>query len=246
MKNFNKPKSDSTPRKSTTMTKIKIFLVEDDKDIAELVEYNLVREGYDVTALSTGEDALDHLNKETPALILLDLMLPGMDGLETCRLIKQEKKIKDIPIIMLTAKSEESDVILGLQLGADDYIAKPFSPKVLLTRIKTVLRRTSGKVDPSETKTFGDLTIDVLKHKITFHDKPVELTTIEFNILEFLSRSPGRVFTRDQIMDNVWKEGKFIVDRAVDVHIRGLRKKLDAAADFVETVRGVGYRFKET
>ena len=227
------------------MGKIRILMVEDDKDIIELVQYNLEREGFPITATSNGEDALRILEKETPGLILLDLMLPGMDGLETCRLIKQETRTKNVPIIMLTAKSEESDVVVGLQLGADDYLTKPFSPKVLIARIKAVLRRFSEKTATTETKTIGALTIDVPKHKVTLQGKPIELTTIEFNILEFLSRHPGRVFTRDQIMDKAWKEGKFIVDRAVDVHIRGLRKKLSKAADFIETVRGVGYRFKE-
>ena len=232
--------------KNFSAPKTRIFLIEDDKDIVELIQYNLEREGFEVAAIATGEEAINRLDKDIPNLIILDLMLPGIDGLETCRLIKQESKTKSIPIIMVTAKSEESDVIVGLQLGADDYITKPFSPRVLLARIKTVMRRASGKTVTTETKSYGDLTIDVPKHKVTFQGKPIELTTIEFNILEFLSRSPGRVFTRDQIMDGVWKDGKFIVDRAVDVHIRGLRKKLNKAADFVETVRGVGYRFKET
>ena len=146
---------------------------------------------------------------------------------------------------MLTAKGEESDIVVGLQLGADDYVTKPFSPKVLLARIKTVLKRSQEKEMPAEVRRFDNLIMDIAKHKITYQNKPIELTTIEFNILEFLSRNPGRVFSRDQIMDRAWTEGKFIVDRAVDVHIRGLRKKLDGGADLIETVRGVGYRFKE-
>jgi two-component system phosphate regulon response regulator PhoB len=228
------------------MPKAKIFVVEDDKDIIELVQYNLEREGFAVSAVSTGEEALPRLKQETPDLIVLDLMLPGIDGLETCRLIKQENKLKNTPLIMLTAKSEESDVIVGLQLGADDYITKPFSPKVLVARVKAVMRRLSDKTPAAmDIKSFGDLTIDVPKHKIMYQGKAIELTSIEFKILEFLSRSPGRVFTRDQIMDNVWKDGKFIVDRAVDVHVRGLRKKLNKASEYVETVRGIGYRFKE-
>lgn len=245
MEKYGKLSDNHGGKKTALLPKVKILLVEDDKDIAELVQYNLEREGFEVTATPTGEQALDRLDTEIPSLIILDLMLPGIDGLETCRLIKQEKRTKNTPLIMLTAKSEESDVIVGLHLGADDYITKPFSPKVLLARVKTILRRASGKTASTETKDFGALTIDVLKHKVTFQGHLIELTTIEFNILEFLSRSPGRVFTRDQIMDGVWKEGKFIVDRAVDVHVRGLRKKLNTAADFVETVRGVGYRFKE-
>ena len=227
------------------MAKAKILIIEDEQDIIELLQYNLEREGYQVTAEASCEAALERLSKEQPELILLDLMLPGIDGLETCRLIKQDSKTKNIPIIMLTAKSEESDILVGLQLGADDYVTKPFSPKVLLARIKTVLRRGTVKLNADETRDFGLLKINIPKHKITYSSQPIELTTIEFNILEFLSRHPGRVFTRDQIMDRVWKEGKFIVDRAVDVHIRGLRKKLGEAAQWIETIRGVGYRFKE-
>lgn len=227
------------------MRKAKILMIEDDKDILELVHYNLEREGYHVIPTQSGEEALKMLAKETPELILLDLMLPGMDGLETCRLIKQDDKVKNVPLIMLTAKSEESDVVVGLQLGADDYVTKPFSPKVLLARIKAILRRSVDKPVTEETRAFGDLHINLPKHKVTYKNHAIELTTIEFNILEFLSRQPGRVFTRDQIMDKAWKEGKYIVDRAVDVHVRGLRKKLGKAADFVETVRGVGYRFRD-
>src|SRR3989338_2330051 len=227
------------------MPKAKIFIIEDDKDIAELVQYNLEREGFTVIAVTSGEDALDRLNKGLPDLIVLDVMLPGMDGLETCRLIKQENKLKNIPVIMLTAKSEESDVIVGLQLGADDYVTKPFSPKVLLARIKAVARRLASKQTSEETREIGGLKIDTAKHKITYQNQLIELTTIEFNILEFLSRHPGRVFNRDQIMDRGWKEGRFIIDRAVDVHIRGLRKKMGKAAELIETVRGAGYRFKD-
>ncbi len=226
--------------------KVKILVVEDEKDIAELVRYNLEKEDWQVLCVETGEEAMKFLEGNTIALILLDLMLPEMDGLETCRLIKQESQWKNIPIIFLTAKSEESDVIVGLQLGADDYITKPFSPKVLIARVKAVLRRlTPESKNPNEVRHIGDLMIDIPKHKVVYQGGAIELTTIEFNIIEFLSRYPGRVFTRDQIMDKVWKEGKFIIDRAVDVHIRGLRKKLDKAADFIETVRGVGYRFKD-
>ena len=227
------------------MKKAKILIVEDEQDIIELLKYNLEREGFHAVSARTGENAIEIMEREAPDLVILDWMLPEMDGLETCRLIKQDPKSKNIPIIFLTAKSEESDVVVGLQLGADDYITKPFSPKVLLARIKALLRRLSEKPITSDIRKFNDLTIDLVKHKITFKGKPIDLTMIEFNILEFLSRSPGRVFSRDQIMDNVWKEGKFIVNRAVDVHIRGLRKKLKKGAAYVETVRSIGYRFKD-
>lgn len=228
------------------MRKAKILIVEDEKDIIELVQYNLEREGYAVAAVGEGEEALNLVKRNVPDLIVLDLMLPGIDGLEICRVLKHDPKTMGIPIIMLTAKSEEADVVVGLQMGADDYVTKPFSPKVLLARIKAILRRRSARQVSDEVRTLGDLKIDMPRHKITYQGKAIALTMIEFKILEFLSRQPGRVFTRDQIMDKVWNEGKFIVDRAVDVHIRGLRKKLKNAADLIETVRGVGYRFKES
>ena len=230
------------------MKKTAILIIEDEKDIIELLQYNLEREGYSVLQTATAEDALHLLKKELPDLIILDLMLPGLDGLETCRLIKQETRTQYIPIIMLTAKSEESDVVVGLQLGADDYVTKPFSPKVLIARIKTVLRRHQERralIHPGEVRKIGQLSIDLSRHKVVYQNKSVSFTTMEFNILEFLSRHPGRVFSRDQIMDQVWKEGRFIVDRAVDVHIRGLRKKLKGASDLIETVWGVGYRLKD-
>lgn len=230
------------------MSKTKILVIEDEQDILELVKYNLEKEGYHVAAALCAEDAFKVLENESVQVIILDWMLPGLDGLETCRILKQDPKTKNIPIIMLTAKSEESDVVVGLQLGADDYVTKPFSPKVLLARIKAVLRRLASKQiseNSKESREIAGLKIDIAKHKVTYQNQPIELTTMEFNILEFLSRHPGRVFNRDQIMDGVWKEGRFIIDRAVDVHIRGLRKKMGKAAEFIETVRGVGYRFKD-
>ncbi len=229
------------------MTRKKILIVEDDRDISELVRYNLEREGYDVSALFEGGDAFDHALKRKPDLIVLDLMLPGTDGMEICRLLKSEDRTKDIPVVMLTAKGEESDVVVGLQMGADDYMTKPFSPKVLTARVKAILRRgaLSCAAVGSQDRQYGDLALDIPKHKVIYAGKTIALTAIEFDILEFLSRSPGRVYSREQILDNVWKEGKSIVDRAVDVHIRGLRKKLGRGKDCIETVRGVGYCFKD-
>ena len=228
--------------------KYKVAVIEDDRDINELIAYNLQKEGFNVIRSLDGGQGLFLIQKERPDLVLLDLMLPGMDGLEICQALKQNGATKDIPIVMITAKGEESDVVVGLQMGADDYITKPFSLKVLLARVKMIFRR--GKKAQSfgssqSFRDFGAVVVDLLKHKVTVNGESVVFTAIEFAILEFLSRSPGRVYTRDQILDNVWKEGKFIIDRAVDVHVRGLRKKLGDAADFVETVRGVGYRFKE-
>ncbi len=230
------------------MAKKRILVVEDDKDINELIRYNLEREGFEVLSLFDGEQVFDMASSRKPDLVLLDLMLPQCDGLEVCRQLKEDSKTKKIPIIMITAKGTEADIVIGLSLGADDYLPKPFSPGVLLARIKAVFRRSDGsqeEVAVQESRQWGALILDIPKHKVTFRNNPIELTTIEFGILEFISRSPGRVFSREQILDGVWKEGKFIVDRAVDVHVRGLRKKLGPAQDYVETVRGIGYRFKD-
>ena len=230
------------------MAKKRILIVEDDHDISALIQHTLGREGHDVFAVFDGAQAFDQAVKVNPDVILLDLMLPGLDGLDICRQLKSEERLKNVPVVMLTAKSEDADVIVGLQMGADDYITKPFSPKVLAARIKVILRR-STKAGPNDAsknhREYGGLVIDLLKHQVFSHRHPVVLTTIEFDILEFLSRFPGRVYTREQILDNVWKDGKFIVDRAVDVHIRGLRKKLGPGQEYVETVRGMGYRFKD-
>ena len=230
------------------MAKKRILVVEDDRDINELIRYNLEREGFDVLSLFDGAEVVDVVSTRKPDLILLDLMLPECDGLDICRELKSESDTKNIPIIMITAKGTESDIVVGLSMGADDYLPKPFSPQVLMARIKAVFRRISDSQEASsnqENRQWGHLILDLPKHKVSYKNHSIELTSIEFNILEFLSRSPGRVFSREQILDGVWKEGKFIVDRAVDVHIRGLRKKLGPAKDFIETVRGVGYRFKD-
>ena len=231
------------------MAKKKILVVEDDRDISELITYNLEREGYEIACLYDGGQAIDFVHQRKPELIILDLMLPEVDGIEICRTLKSDSATKHIPIVMLTAKSEEADVVIGLQMGADDYIPKPFSPKVLVARIKAITRRIAdlqvSSVTAENVRSFGDFNIDLLKHKISYKGHEVKLTSIEFDIVEFLSRSPGRVWSREQILDNVWKEGKFIIDRAVDVHVRGLRKKLGRAENYIETVRGVGYRFKD-
>ena len=230
------------------MAQKRILVVEDDRDISELIRYNLEREGYEVSAVFNGGQAVEYAGKIDPDLILLDLMLPEMDGLDVCRQLKSHEGLKGIPVVMLTAKSEEADVIVGLQMGAEDYITKPFSPKVLVARVKVIMRRlnkTDAATAAQNHREYGHLAIDLPKHKVTFRGKPVALTAVEFDILEFLTRNPGRVYTREQILDNVWKEGKFIIDRAVDVHVRGLRKKLGVGQDYVETVRGIGYRFKD-
>lgn len=224
-----------------------IVVVEDDPDVGELIRHTLTREGYDVVLVTDGDGAVEAAVRAVPDAVILDIMLPGMDGMDVCRNMRSEESLKKVPIVMLTAKGEEADVIVGLQMGADDYISKPFSPKVLLARIKAVLRRSvpAGKEEVKGQSIYGDLVIDALKHKVYYKGEVVPLTAIEFDILFFLSRSPGRVYSRDQILNNVWKDGKFIIDRAVDVHVRGLRKKLGDGEKYIETIRSVGYCFRE-
>ncbi len=228
------------------MAKERILVVEDEEDILELVRYNLAKEGYRVTVAVSGEEALKKATDEKPDLIILDLMLPGVDGLEVCRRIKGDPRTQQIPIIMLTAKGEESDIVVGLEMGADDYITKPFSPKVLIARLRSVLRRPSLRGDSREQVLVrADITIDSLRHCVIIKNKPVELTATEFGLLHFLAQKPGWVFTRQQIVDHVKGEDYAVTDRAVDVQVVGLRRKLGAYGRYIETVRGVGYRFKE-
>jgi two-component system phosphate regulon response regulator PhoB len=231
------------------MVKKKILIVEDDRDVSELIAYNLQCENYGIACLYDGSHVIEFVLNAKPDLIILDWMLPEIDGLEICRTLKNDPVTKSIPIIMLTAKGEEADVVIGLQMGADDYIPKPFSPKILIARIKAITRRMSRLRRSSATaenvRAIGNFNIDLLKHKILFKGQEIKLTAIEFDIVEFLSRSPGRAWSREQILDNVWKEGKSIINRAVDVHVRGLRKKLSKTDDYIQTVWGVGYRFKQ-
>lgn len=228
------------------MTQKQILIVEDEEDIQELLKYNLSKEGYRVHCVGSGEAGLQEARKMFPDLLILDLMLPEMNGLEVCRQIKHDSKTRHIPIIMLTAKGEESDIVLGLEMGADDYVTKPFSLQVFLSRVRAVLRR---KQETSSAETgilsFTDLQIHSGKHEVRVKEELVKLTHTEFMILEFLSRRPGWVFTRGQIVDAVRGVGYAITDRAVDFQIVGLRKKLGIASTYIETVRGVGYRFAE-
>lgn len=227
------------------MARKRVLVVEDDHDIVELLVYSLTEAHYDVRTVGSGEDALAAVRSSPPALVLLDLMLPEMDGLEVCRRIKDDPATQDIPIVMLTAKGEEPDIVIGLELGADDYITKPFSPRVLAARIKAVLRRRStAQSGGKERLQRGTLLIDPGRHEVRIEDRPVVFTPTEFGILHMLARRPGWVFTRNQIVDTVRGEDYAVTERAVDVQIVGLRKKLGAAADMIETVRGVGYRFK--
>jgi two-component system, OmpR family, alkaline phosphatase synthesis response regulator PhoP len=228
------------------MAKEKILVVDDEEDILELVRYNLAKEGYRVHCVTSGEEALQTAKEENPDVILLDLMLPGRDGLDVCRDLRSPTSSPSAAIIMLTAKGEDADIVAGLELGADDYITKPFSPRVLLARIKAVLRRKKRvEIDETALVKIRELTIDPARHEVTVGDKPVVLTATEFRILHFLSRRPGWVFSRDQIISAVKGDDYPVTDRSVDVQIAGLRKKLGRAGNLIETVRGVGYRFKE-
>jgi two-component system phosphate regulon response regulator PhoB len=234
------------------MAKVHILIVEDEADIQQLVSYNLIRAGFHVTCADSGEEALESLRSERIDCMLLDLMLPGLSGLEVCSEIKKgrAKEHSDIPIIMLTAKGEEEDVITGLECGADDYITKPFSPKVLIARIKTVLRRSVARKEERNsdgrptTIVTGSLVINKGKHEVLLDDQEVQLTATEFGILSLLAGKTGWVFTRQQIIDAVRGYDFLITPRAIDVQIFGLRKKLGEAGRMIETVRGIGYRFK--
>lgn len=229
------------------MTKERILVVEDEQDILELVRYNLARENYQVFCASSGEDALKAATSESLDLIILDLMLPGMDGLEVTRRLKNNPRTRNIFIVMLTAKGSEADIVAGLELGADDYITKPFSPRVLLARIKAVIRRSKAE-KPEDTTVIQihNLIIHPGRREVRVDDTPVTLTYTEFQVLSYLVRRPGWVFTRAQIVDAVRGDDYPVTDRSVDVQIVGLRKKLGPAGRYIETVRGVGYRFKES
>jgi two-component system phosphate regulon response regulator PhoB len=229
------------------MEKMKILVVEDEAPIQELLQFNLERKKYRVKVVESGEEALEEAAQFMPDLILLDIMLPGADGLEVCRQLKANAKTEPIPIIMLTALCEEADVVTGLELGADDYITKPFSPRVLLARVKAALRRISAArpVAHDDLISVHSISIDAGRHKVEVDGRDVTLTFTEFKVLQLLANQPGRVFTRYQIVDAVHGDDYPVTDRSVDVQIVGLRKKLGEAGKYIETVRGIGYRFKE-
>lgn len=232
------------------MTKHDILLVEDDLDIQQLVSYNLIKAGFNVSCADSGEEGLNLLDRQHFDAIILDLMLPGKSGLEVCRIVRQLKESKSIPIVMLTAKGEEEDIVAGLNAGADDYVTKPFSPKILTARVQAVLRRASGDgqseaTDQAETITIHSLTIHLGRHEVLLGGQPIQLTNTEFTILLLLAKRPGWVFTRQQIIDEARGYDYLITPRAVDVQIFGLRKKLGSTGRHIETVRGVGYRMQE-
>jgi len=228
------------PRRRT-----KVLIIDDEPDIVEFIEYNLRREQFDTRRASDGPAALRQAREEQPDIVLLDLMLPGIDGLEVCRQLRQSPETAHIPIIMLTAKGEEADVVSGLEVGADDYVPKPFSMRLLLARMRAVLRR-QGRSDqdgPSVTHV-GELHIDDERHQVTLRGRELQFTLTEYKLLRFLARNAGRAYTRSQILGNIQDEHVLVVDRAIDVHVAALRRKLGEAANIIETVRGVGYRFK--
>ncbi|MBV1878218.1 MAG: response regulator transcription factor [Pseudomonadales bacterium] len=233
------------------MSKPHLVVVEDEPDILEVLSYNLKHAGYAVSTALDGAIGLDLIKKTLPDLVLLDLMLPGMDGLDICRVIRGASHTQHIPIIMLTAKGEESDVVLGLGIGADDYIAKPFSPKELVARVEAVLRRVESGNSPHKNTycSFDGLTIDSVKHQVFVGysgvaDSEVKFTATEFRLLFFLASHPGQVFSREQLLNSGFGNDAVVIDRNIDVHIRAIRKKLGVQAGFIQTIRGVGYRFK--
>jgi len=225
------------------MNRKKIVVIEDEPDIVEVVSYNLKREGYNVVSVERGDEGLNAIRNQSPNLVILDLMLPGMDGLSICQQMKSDPIVRDIPIIIISAKGEESDVVIGLELGADDYLSKPFSPRELLARVKAVLRRGPTKEDQSKERiVIQNLVIDVARHEVRVSGELVNLTATEFKILYQLASQPGRAFTREQLLNRVVGLGVVVVDRNIDVHIRAVRKKLGECSHLIQTIRGVGYR----
>lgn len=231
------------------MSKKKIMVVDDEADIRELIKFNLEKEGFDVLPVADGESALEEARLRQPDLIILDVMLPGIDGIEVCFKLKSDPASKSIPIVMLSAKSDESDQLVGLKIGADDYLVKPFSPKVLVAKISAMLRRgdvvISGTVDESPVIRSKGLFMNPNDFSVTYQEKPLKLTAVEYKILYFLARKPGRVYTRERIIEQVRGDDVIITGRTVDVHILSLRRKLGDASDLIETVRGIGYRVRE-
>ena len=226
------------------MSKTTVLIIEDDRSLAEVVSYNLEREGYEVLLAHDGQDGITQAQLKHPSIVILDLMLPVLDGLEVCRRLRADSATKNIRILMLTAKAEESDELIGFSLGADDYVTKPFSVKVLLERIKALSRRDDDSSDAEPVATQGVI-IDPIRHRVTVNETPIHLTRSEFKLLESLARSPGRVFSRTELIDAALGEDTLVLERTIDVHVRSLRKKLGPHANLIETVRGVGYRFRD-
>ena len=229
------------------MAKTKVLVVEDDRSLAEVLQYNLEQNGYEVYCAYDGQDGLNQARLQLPEIIVLDVMIPVLDGLEVCKMLRANPSTNDIPIVMLTAKSEETDQLVGFSVGADDYVVKPFSVKILLQRIKTILRRQErGKNVGLEVVDRSGIVVDRVKHRVTVQGRPLDLTPSEFRLLDTLIRQPGRAFGRSELIDSALGADTLVLERTIDVHIRSLRKKLDVVADTIQTVRGIGYRFKET
>jgi len=222
-----------------------ITILDDEEDIVQLVSLHLKKAGFSVEGFLDVDSFYNFIESQIPDLIILDLMLPGIDGFEICKYLKKQDKYSSIPIIMLTAKDEETDKVLGLELGADDYVTKPFSPRELIARIKAVLRRIEQKGDEQRINVGGILAIDTEKYEVTVNGEKIDLTSTEFKILQLLCSKKGWVFSRNQILDHLWSDEKFVLDRTVDVHVRNLREKLGDASKFIKSVRGVGYKLEE-
>ena len=241
------PRTMILEKREMSLRTEKIVVIEDEADILEVIAYNLKREGYDVVTSTSGEDGLEKIERFKPNLVVLDLMLPEVDGIELCKKLKADPLTQSIPVIMVTAKGEESDVVLGLGVGADDYVTKPFSPRELTARVKAVLRRakSKGESDRRERVAFEGVVIDPQRHEVRVDGEAVLLTATEFRLLHFLALHPGRVFTRDHLLTRVIGDDAIVIDRNIDVHVRAIRKKLGTRRELIETIRGVGYRFKD-
>jgi two-component system phosphate regulon response regulator PhoB len=228
------------------MSKGKILIVEDDRSLAEVLSYNLKQAGYEVLVSHDGQDGLAQAQVKLPELVILDLMLPVLEGQEVCRRLRADRATRDMMIIMLTARAEETDELIGFSLGADDYVTKPFSVKVLLERVKALWRRRTTAVEPDTVTTRHGVTVDRVRFQATAKGHPLQLTRSEFRLLDTLIRQPGRVYQRSELIDAALGEDTMVMERTIDVHIRALRRKLGGLADVIETVRGVGYRFRES
>ena len=234
------------PIATAPMPKPKILIIEDDRSLTGVLEYNFSANGFDVICANDGQDALNQARLKLPDLIILDVMIPVVDGLEVCRRLRREAETSETPIIMLTAKSEESDQLIGFSVGADDYVVKPFSVKILLERVKSMLRRNQRKGTPNaDTIARAGITIDRVKHRVLVNDQSIDLTPSEFRLLDTLIRQPGRAFDRSELIDAALGADTMVLERTIDVHIRSLRKKLGRSSNTIQTVRGIGYRFSE-
>ena len=228
------------------MAKSKVLIIEDDRSLSEILEYNMQKAGYEVSRAHDGRDGLNQAQVKHPDIVLLDVMLPVVDGIEVCKRLRANPDTQNVLVLMLTAKSEEADQLIGFSVGADDYVVKPFSIRVLLERIKALQRRRSSVADPeAELVTRLGVVVDRMRHRVTIHGESMDLTKSEFRLLDTLIRQPGRAFERSELIDAALGEDTLVLERTIDVHIRALRRKMEGKADVIETVRGVGYRFRE-